>query len=370
MAAALSVARTGNEVTLFSDESFLPYFRPKMPAVAFGQDVADNAIMHPESWYKNNKINLILDSKIAKVTSNYKVITVHGKEYCFDKVIVTAGAIPAIPSFAENCAWESVVPLWGIEHAKHIREKIKGIKKVVIIGGGVIGIEAALRAVDTGLDVTIIEYLDSLMQRNLSNKASELLAQTLKAKGIKLYMGHAVEHIDDSSDQISIRTNKEEDIKADLVILSIGNSFDLGFVRDSGLKMDRGIITDEYMQTSDKNFFAGGDISQLPGAINVCSAVKAIKQGKIAGINSVSDGEERVEFRNDAIGVLLKYKDFQLSAIGEIPDDMSHLEEVLEHEPGRVYRALVRENGKLVGIQMIGSIADYKKYERELLTEQ
>jgi NAD(P)H-nitrite reductase large subunit len=369
VAAALSIVKTGNEVTLFSNESFLPYFRPRIPAVAFGQAVPEEAVMHPDSWYRENKINLKLNSEVTEITPDCIITAAGGKKHCFDKIIITAGAVPIIPPFAKNCNKKSVIPLWNIENAEFIRKRIIDVKKIVIIGGGVIGMEAALRAVDAGLSVTIIERFDCLMKRNLSAKASNLLAQILKNKGITLYTGHTVESIDDSSKLINIATDKKNDIKADLVILSIGNTFNLQFTENSGLEKDRAVIVDNHMQASDEKFFAAGDISQLPDIINVCSAVKAVKQGKVAAVNSVSGSSEMTVFESEPISVMLKYKDFQLYAVGRTPGEDGLTEEILENT-GETYRAVVKENNKIAGIQMIGSLEDYKKFEKVFLSEQ
>jgi len=370
VAAAQAAAKMGNEVTLFSNENSLPYFRPRMPAVAFGQADVEAAIMHPLDWYKKQSIDLKLNEPVKKLTVDKKIINDSDKEYSFDKVIITAGAVPIIPPFAKVCKTGSVIPLWNIEHAQAIRKKIDKIKKLAIIGGGVIGIEAALRAADVGLDVTIIERLDNLMERNLSNKASELLAYGIKDKGIKIFTGHTVESIDDSSSSINIVTDKKNDIKADLVILSIGNTFNMRFTEPAGLQKDKAIIVDSHMQSSNENFFAAGDMAQLPDIINICSAIKAVKQGKVVGINSsvVSDKEMSV-FEPEPISVMLKYGGFQLYTIGKTPNNGLQ-EEILEDKANEIYRAIIKEDGKIVGIQMIGSLTDYKKFEKELLIEQ
>ena len=368
VAAAQTVTNTKNEVTLFSNENFLPYFRPRIPAVAFGQATLEDAVMHPENWYNENKIQLKLNSEVIDISSDSRIKTSNGDEHYFDKIIVTAGAIPITPPFARNCKKDSVIPLWSIEHAQAIRKRIDKIKDIIIIGGGVIGIEAALRAVDAGLKVSIIERNNNLMERNLSRKGSILLANILKNKGIKLFIGHTVKSIDDSLKSINITTDKKSDIKSDLVILSIGNTFDMQFAKTSGLKQDRAIVVDGYMQSSSENIFAAGDISQLPNIINVCSAIKAVKQGKIAGSNTVAANDEMTEFKSEKISVRLKYKDFQLYTIGQTPDNDVLKEEILEDKANEVYRAIVKKDNKIVGIQMIGSLVDYKKFEKLLFS--
>jgi nitrite reductase (NADH) large subunit len=363
VAAAQAVAKAGHQVTLFSNESCLPYFRPRIPGIAFGQISEEESTMYPMDWYSEQNIDLKIGQPAIRISADKKIISKSNQEHYFDKILITAGASPIIPPFARNCSSGLVIPLWSMKYARAIKAKLSEIRKIVIIGGGVIGIEAALRAVDAGLSVTIIERNNYLMERNLSNRASILLAQTLEGKGIKLLTGCTVESIDDTSKTVNITTDKLDSLKTELVILSIGNTFNLQFAEHSGLEKDRAIIVDTKMQSTNKDYFAAGDIAQLPNIINVCSAIKAVKQGKVAGTNSVSS--EMVEFNIEPVSVLLKYKDFQLYAIGETLTD-GFKEEILDNT-NSTYRALVKKNDKIVGIQMIGDLTDYKKFEKELI---
>ncbi len=366
VAAALAVAKTGCKVTLFSDEDSLPYFRPRIPGVAFGQVTEEEASMHPFEWYGEQNIELILDGPVVNVTDDKQVTTKSGDQYSFDKIIITAGAVPIIPPFAKKCESDRVIPLWNMKQAATIKSKLGKIKKIIIIGGGVIGIEAALRAVDAGLEVSIIELKERLMERILSPKSSELLEILLKSKGIELLTGQAVKKIDDSKPKkVSVNTDKTKKIKADLVILSIGNAFDLSFIKDSKLKTDRAVIVDNLMHTSNEEYFAAGDIAQLPDVINVCSALKATKQGKVAGNNSIHPDDHILDYTSEQISVQLKYKDFQLYAIGKTAGDNLN-EVVLEEKTNEVYRSLIKDGEKIVGIQMIGDLTDFKKYEKQL----
>ena len=208
VAAALATVHdnVGSAVTLFSNETVLPYFRPRMPGVAFGQVEKDLALMHPLDWYYDKNINLRLNESIRQISLDADVIdaiSVLGNKYSFDKVIITTGALPIIPPFARHCNKNKVIPLWNIEHADTISNRLAGIGKIIIIGGGVIGIEAALRAVDVGLKVTIIERNCCLMERNLSSNASSLLARILEKRGIEIYASTSVISIDDSSSPLS-----------------------------------------------------------------------------------------------------------------------------------------------------------------------
>ena len=367
VAAALVVAKTGCKVTLFSNENCSPYFRPRIPGIAFGQVTKEEALMHPYEWYAEQNIELKINEPVTEVTNDRLITVKDGSKYSFDKIIIATGAVPIIPPFAKKCNSDRVIPLWNIDQAETIKNKLGKIKKIIIIGGGVIGIETALRAVDAGLEVSIIELKERLMERVLSPKSSELLETLLKRKGIELLIGQAVEKVDDSKPKkVSITTDKTKKIKADLVILSIGNAFDLNFIKELNLQTDRAVIVDNLMHTSNINFFAAGDIAQIPEIINVCSALKATKQGKIAGNNSIHPDDHILDYVPEQISVQLKYNDFQLYAIGKTAGG-NLTEEVLEEKPDEVYRALVKDGEKIVGIQMVGDLTDFKKYEKLLV---
>ena len=159
IAAAQEAVKSGAEVTLFSEEGFLPYYRPRITSVAFLQSGENDIFMHPKGWYLDNKITLVLGTKIVKVnTTEISLTSEHGEYYRFDKIIIATGAKPIVPPFAEALVLQGKVsPLWTIQDALTIRGKISSIKNIVVVGGGAIGIESALRALDAGLNVSIIE---------------------------------------------------------------------------------------------------------------------------------------------------------------------------------------------------------------------
>jgi nitrite reductase (NADH) large subunit len=212
VSAAQEAIKYGAEITLFSEENFLPYYRPRITSVAFLQTEEMDIFMHPEGWYSDNKIKLVLATKIVQINTNEISLTSeYGKSHSFDKIIITTGAKPIVPSFAEPLILQGKVsPLWTIQDALTIRKKISSIKNIAVVGGGVIGIESALRALDAGLNVSIIEKAPRLMIRNLSPKASYTLSNILKEKGIRVIMNAAIGGIHEKSNGVEIETSSEK----------------------------------------------------------------------------------------------------------------------------------------------------------------
>ena len=364
VAAAQIVTKEKHEVFLFSNEKILPYFRPRIPSVAFGQGTAENAIMHPDEWYKNNKINLKLNSEVIEVSSDCKVTTTNGDVFLFDKIIFSYGANPIMPPFAKGISQNKLIPLWDMENAISIKNKIDKINDIVIIGGGVIGLETALRAVDADLKVKVIEKSGTLLPRNLNPKMSKALAEYLSKKNIEVLSGISVEGITDLSANIEVKTDKTPSILTDLVIISIGAGINCSLPKQANLNCTRRITVNEFLQSTENQFFVAGDIAELPDSTGVCSALRAVKQGKIAGLNSITEKPETI-FTETPVTLQVKYNNFSMYAVGNPYEDFT--EKILEENNDILRIVNIDKDNKVVGVQMLGSNQDFKKYEKLFL---
>lgn len=359
--AALEAVKSGADVSLFSDENVLPYYRPKITNVAFGQAESNEISIHPLDWYNENKITLLLNSKIEKIDPEICYIwTSYEQSFQFDKIIITTGAYPIIPKFTEEAIQKGYAStLWNIKDALFIRKKTESIKKLAIIGGGVIGIECALRASDVGIKVTIIEKCDALMQKNLSVKGSQVLKQTLIDEGIEVLTSATVENITKTNSKASIRTGKEL-LHFDHIILSIGCLPNTDFIQA------RGIYVNNYMESNLLNIYSAGDSAVMPATPSPFSVFNAISQGKIAGYNASTSGNH-ISLQSFAAVVDIKYNEFELHTVGYSSDSNLKNEEVLE-EKSNIYRSIIRDGDSITGIQMIGSSKDFNIYRKQLKT--
>lgn len=367
VAAAQEAVKYGAEVTLFSEEQFLPYYRPRTTSVAFCQSGENDIFMHPEGWYPDNKINLVLETKIVKINTNENSLTSEsGKSYKFDKIIITTGAKPIVPPFAKALIQKGKIsPLWTMKDALAIRKRITSAKNIVIIGGGAIGIESALRALDAGLNVTIIEKAPNLMIRNLSPKASSTLRNILNEKGIRLIMNTTIEEIQNKKNGVEIKIHSEK-IYAGIALLSTGG---IPNTKIAGLpsNSEKGIEVDFQTRICLPNSFAAGDAALFKNIKYHCSALKANEQGKVAGANAAGN-DNFAEYKPSAIAVEVKFKDFELHSIGCTKKDNNKKEEILESSE-TIYRSVIKSNNNIVGIQMVGSGKDFITYKKQLKEE-
>ena len=374
--AAQVIAKENVEVTLFSAEKVLPYYRPRLPELAFGDEEPDNIFMHELEWYAENGIDLRLDSKVKAFNENFEITLEDDSQEKFDALVIAIGGGPVLPRFYKESTAEKVFPLWSYSDAVRIRERIKSSKKITIIGGGIIGIEAALRAANRRLKVTIIEKEEHLMSRNFGKKASELIETQLRDHNIDLLLDDSVTSIEEGyNNMLSVAVDNDMGIFCDFAILSIGAGFDNSMATAAGLKTDRRIIVDKHLQTSSPGIFAAGDIAQLY-RLTPCSAKEALQQGKAVGRNVLAylNGEEMANYNVQPVPIMLKYKNFEIYSIGQIPEEEAENieetkidEKLLDHDNMKIYRGCIYEDSALAGVQMVGSNKDIRKYQEQFL---
>ncbi len=375
VAAAQVIAERSVEVMLFSAEKVLPYYRPRLPEFAFDKDSPNDIFMNKEEWYADNGIELRLDSKVKAFNRNFEVTLTNDSREKFDALLVAIGGGPVLPKFYKDSTADSVFPLWSYADALKIKEKLKTSRKLTVIGGGVIGIESALRAASRGLRVTVIEKAEHLMSRNFSRKASELIETQLRDHDMDLLLDDSVTSIEkDSKNMLTVNVDNDMGAICDFAILSIGAGFDTSMASAAGLETDQRIVVDKHLQTSSPGIFAAGDIAQLY-RLTPCSAKEALRQGKAVGRNILAylNGEKLDNYTVEPVPIRLKYKDFEIYSIGEVPEDeevnsiVETKEKVLEPENLKVYRGLIYEGSGLAGVQMVGSNKDIRKYQEQFL---
>ena len=368
VAAAQVIAEKGVEVTLFSAEKVLPYYRPRLPELAFGDKQLDNIFMNELEWYAEKGIDLKLDSKVKAINSDFEITLEDGSNEKFDALVIAIGGGPVIPDFCKQSNSKNISSLWTYSDAIHIREQIKSSKKITIIGGGVIGIEAALRAGDNDLRVVIIEKMKHLMSINFAKHASELIETQLRDRNVDLLLDDSVTAIEDTPDNKTLVVMEQENgVMCDFVVLSIGAGFDTSLASEAGIKTDRQILVDKNMQTSSPGIFAAGDIAQFSRPAP-CSAKESLQQGKTVGLNVLAylNNKKMKIYEVQPVPVRLKYKDFEIYSIGKVPkidDD----EKLLDSDDLKVYRGCIYEGSVLAGVQMVGSNKDIRKYQEQFL---
>ncbi|SFN24584.1 NAD(P)/FAD-dependent oxidoreductase [Marinobacter pelagius] len=246
-------------ITLIGEECHLPYERPQLSKELLLQDNYELKSIHAYAEFEQSDITLILGRKVIDVRSDQQTVVLDsGQSLKYDFLIIASGVRPrALP----NIQGENIIYLRTFEEAQKIKSFIHDREKLVIIGGGVIGLEVAAAALVKECDVTVIEASDRLMARSLTHQTSNFLQKIHSEKGIKFKLGVGVERVDDQGELI---LSDGTTLIADKVLVAVGVIPNSEPFSGLGITDEFGIRVDRYGRTSIPNIFATGDIASQP----------------------------------------------------------------------------------------------------------
>ncbi|MBU1171844.1 MAG: FAD-dependent oxidoreductase [Proteobacteria bacterium] len=339
------------EIVLLSKEDHLPYYRLNLTRLLAGEvDVASLPI-HPESWYTDNRIELILNAEVVECRPAARVIQLRdGQRLDYDKLIITAGAhpfIPPVPGAQKN----GVTTIRTKDHAQMILESAATSTSAVVIGGGILGLEVAAGLIKASPDlpVTVVEGFEYLMPRQLNRKASTRLMAHVKSLGITLETGTSVKEIEGDERAARIVLSNGKTLDADLVIFAAGVRPNSYLARTSGLNVNQGIIVNDFMETSVEGIYAAGDTAEHRGVLyGLWNA--AMYQGAIAGMNAAG---KKAGFGGIPRSNTIKVLGVDLFSIGSI-EACDGSCTVIEKDQDDVYINLIFRDGHLEGAILYG----------------
>jgi NAD(P)H-nitrite reductase large subunit len=358
--AAWQARQRGAQVVLFSAESVLPYVRPRVVALAFGQVELEGMYLRPPQWYREHSIDLRRDSEVNLVDVHARTVTANGQEEMFDALVIATGASPALPAFARDFPAD-IVPLWSIAESLAIRNRLPHLRRLVIVGGGISGVEAALYARQTGREVTVVEQRDRLIALQFGARAAGVLARRLRSEGIEVLTSCTVMEVSKEERGLRVTLSDTRALVCDFMVTTVGAARKLTLFEHAGLETGWGVLVDEHLQTSVPGIFACGDIAQRD-SVRITTAVRAHQQGRAAGDNAVSfvQGRPLAQAPEPVTPLFFKHGDMELLSVGPPAGDT--LEEVtLSGESGGVFRSVVLEEGVLRGVQMVGSHEGFRR---------
>ncbi|OGI11188.1 MAG: hypothetical protein A2Y40_04910 [Candidatus Margulisbacteria bacterium GWF2_35_9] len=270
-------------IHIFSLESLPYYARPKLPDYICGK--TDNLQVYAESWYKDHNIKLHLDSKVQTIDVAKKTILSNNTEYSYNTLLLATGALPNKPpvSGSDN---KNIFTLRTLDDARNIINALKDKKEITVVGGGVLGLEIASTFASMGNTTKVIETGHYLLNRQLNETQGKKLQSAMEQLGITFYLKEMCDSIIDDKNKIVIKTKNNTLISSDIIVLSVGVKADIDLAKKAGLTVDKGIVVNEYMQTSNPDIFAAGDCIQFDGQL--WGFIKSsIEQGNIVASNII-----------------------------------------------------------------------------------
>jgi len=339
-------------ITLLSKEPGRPYYRLNLTRFLAAEVDEASLELQPPSWFEEQRIELVHGEATFIHREERRVELRDGRSLPYDRLVLACGAhgfVPPIPGATKA----GVLTLRTLKDARQVLERVASGTRCACLGGGLLGLEAAGALLKRGASVTVLEGFDWLLPRQLARPAGELLRAHLEGLGIDVRCGVKLEEIlgDESVNEIRLATGQE--LPVDLLVLAVGVRPNSYLARTSGIDVDKGVLVDDRMRTSDPLIYAAGDVAEHRGVLYGLWP-SAYAQGAVAGANAAGD---ELELASMPPSNRLKVLDVDLFSIGQFqPGDGSY--QVLEEQAGEgTYLRLVCRDGKIVGANLYGDTA-------------
>ncbi len=366
----LKIAPDLYDITVFSAEPHPNYNRILLSPVLSGEQTLDEIILNPVSWYEENGITLHLGKKVAKVDRTKRIVYAEdGTEAEYDRLLMATGSNPfMLPVPGANL--EGVIAYRDIADTNTMIETARTHRHAVVIGGGLLGLEAANGLMLRGMQVTVVHVMPWLMERQLDDVAGGLLRKSLEDRGLKFLLGAQTQALVGDQDDgkagrvKTIQFKDGTEVPADLVVMAVGIRPNTGLAKTMGLLCAQdgrgGIVVDDTLQTNtDARIYAVGECAAHRG-IAYGLVAPLFEQGKVCATHLAQFGIGR--YTGSQTSTKLKVTGIDLFSAGNFTGGEGFEEIVLSDPIGGVYKKLVIKDDKLVGACLYGDTVDGSWY--------
>ncbi len=365
---AIRKADEKGRIVNIADEPYLPYSRPLLSYLVAGKVDEERIYIRPKTFYRDHRVEPILGDEVVEVDSKKQwVVLKSGKKIYYDRLLVATGRKPVklpIPGLEG----EGVYPLTSLDHARGILSCLPDTKEVLVIGSGLIGLKSAEALRIRGLDVTVVEIAERIMPFATDARASEFLQHVMEENGIKFHLRTSVDEIERVNGKIvGARLSNGERIPCQLVILAAGLRPVFNFLKGTEARVNIGVIVDNYMQTTEPNIYAAGDVTESKDVITGMSNLSAVwprasEQGYTAGYNMAG-------FKKEYIGGYgmnsVSFFGISCISVGDIFTEKPHYEILVKEIPEEyVYHKIILENDVVRGAITVGRFINMSAMNR------
>ena len=351
----LEKAQGRYEITIFNAEPRVNYDRIMLSPVLSGEKEYEQIIIHGDGWYIKNGIMLYKGHKIVAVDRTTKTVTSDkGVTASYDKLVIATGSVPFIlPVTGNNLP--GVLSYRDLDDVQAMLLAAQSRSTAVVIGGGLLGLEAAAGLKERGMDVTVLHIMPTLMERQLDLAAGYMLQRELESRGIKVICKASTKAIIGDRKVEGVVLDDGRVIPATLVVMATGIKPNAWLAKEAGLATNRGILVDDHMQTSDPDVFALGECAEVGGHVYGLVA-PLYEMARIAAAKLA--GEEAPGFVHNDTPTKLKVTGIDLFSLGDFADGDDRQEIVLRDAAAGVYKRLVLKENRIVGTVLYGETAD------------
>jgi NAD(P)H-nitrite reductase large subunit len=359
-------------IVLISDEPYTLYNRVALPPFLKLQVPETKVFLRNLEWHEKNRIELQLETRVARLdTRGRVVITTTGKEFPYDRLLIATGGRPN-PLTIPGGDLANIFQFQYLDDAKAISDRIAESKVGVVTGGSYIAYELAEAFRARGLDTYWLIRGPRFLRYILEEEGGELVDRIASDHGVHMMYGETVEEIARDNGSHRVRTNTGKCLAADLIGYGLGLTMNMDFLAETEIKTNKGVLTDEYLQTNLPEVFAAGDLAEFYDPFTDTSYMmgtwaSATRHGKLAGTNMLGGHEPYHDVPYYTSGLF----DSRLSVTGLTPDVLPGLDAIhgVDWEK-RDYRRLFFREGRLVGVMLIGNLKPKAPYTEIIRSRQ
>ena len=353
----LKIAPDLYDLTVFGAEPHANYNRILLSPVLAGEMTLDDIMLNDVAWYEQNNIRLHLNQKVVKIDRKRRVvITGGGCEAHYDRLLLATGSNPFILPI-RGATLRGVLTYRDIQDTNSMIEAAAKHKRAVVIGGGLLGLEAANGLKLRGMDVTVVHLMDWLMERQLDATAAGMLQKSLEAKGLRfLLRTQTTEILGNARGRVTgVKFKDGSELGADLVVMAVGIRPNTELAESAGIHVDRGIVVNDTMQTYDPRIYAVGEcVSHRGVAYGLVAPL--FEMAKVCANHLAHMGIGR--YAGSVTSTKLKVTGVDLFSAGDFIGGSDSEQIVLHDAAGGVYKKLVIKGNRIVGSVMYGDTVD------------
>ena len=360
--AAENIRKMDNEgkITIVTEEDLPFYYRIRLNEYISGDIDEQDLIAKEDQWYRDRNIDLRLMTRIRGTERQEKFIITENKErLVYDRLLIATGSHSFIPPI-KGSDKKGVFALRTIKDARSISAYARESEDVVLIGGGLLGLEAGNALRKLGKRVTVVEFFPRLLPRQLDVGGAKRLQKIMERMGFSFRLGAKTQEITGDDNANGVVLEGGETLHAEMVIISAGVRPNIEMAESLGLDNDKGIKVDERLQTNQPDIYAAGDVAEFRGMpYGIWPA--AMEQGKIAGVNMAGGSEV---YKGTTMANTLKVVGIDLASAGNI-DAEDELEPRITTDE-KAYKKIVIENNRIIGCIMLGETKGFNKITKAI----
>jgi nitrite reductase (NADH) large subunit len=355
----IKLAPESYQISVFGAEPHPNYNRIMLSPVLAGEKGLSDIILNDHAWYAEHGIELISGDAVVRIDRvRRRVIAASGREQAYDRLLIATGARPFIIPLPGH-ELPGVIGFRDIADVEYMLQAAKQGGKAVVIGGGLLGLEAANGLLKKGMEVTVLHLMDRLMERQLDRAAAGLLQASLEQRGLQILLQAQTAEILGEGRVQGVRLADGHSLEADLVVMAVGIRPNIELAQDAGIYCERGILVSDTLQTFDPRIYAVGECVQHRGT---CYGLVAplFEQAKVAANHLAHLGIARYE--GSATSTRLKVSGIELFSAGEFNEGEGDETLLLQDPAAGVYKKLVLRDNRIKGALLYGDTLDGSWY--------